>query len=67
MAEELLGAVLDLHEGDLGMFIAVVDGIEDIFLNSHGLGALDESNLSFPIYLIKHKEGRKGKGQSAVL
>lgn len=50
--EELLGAVLDLHERDLGMLVAVVDGKEDIFLNSHCLGTLYQSNFSFPVYLF---------------
>lgn len=53
ITEEILGAILDLHERNLRMFVTVMDGIEDIFLNSHGFGALDESDFSFPIYLKK--------------
>jgi len=49
--EELLSAVLDFHEGNLGMFVTVVDGVEDIFLNAHCLGTLYESHFSFPVYL----------------
>lgn len=51
ITEEVFSAILDLHERNLGMFVTVMDGIEDIFLNSHGFGTLDQSNFSFPVYL----------------
>lgn len=35
--EKLLCAILDGHEGDLWMAVAVVDGEEDIPRDAHGL------------------------------
>ncbi|WVZ21376.1 hypothetical protein V8G54_008698 [Vigna mungo] len=32
------------------MFVTIVDGVEDIFLNAHCLGTLYESHFSFPVY-----------------
>lgn len=49
--EELLGAVFDLHEGNIGMLVTVVDGEENKFLNPHGFCTLDKSNFAFPINL----------------
>lgn len=36
-----LCTILDLHQGDLRMLVAVVNGVEDILLNPHGLSTLD--------------------------
>lgn len=55
--KKFLSAVLDLHKWDFRMLVAVVNGKEDKFLDSHGFGTLYEGNFSFPIYL-------KGKGNS---
>lgn len=51
ITEKLFRAVLDLHKRNLRMLVTIVDGKEDILLNSHGFGTLYESNFSFPIYL----------------
>lgn len=50
-AKKLLSAVLDLHKRNFRILFTVVDGEEDIFLDSHGLCTLYKSNFSFPIYL----------------
>lgn len=52
ISEEFLSAILDLHERDVRMFVTVMDGIEDIFLNSHSFSTLNKRNFSFPVYLL---------------
>lgn len=51
ITKKLLGAVLDFHKRDLRVLVTVMNGIEDVFLDSHGLCTLYKSNFSFPIYL----------------
>lgn len=52
ITEEVLGAILDLHKWNLRMFVAVMDGIENIFLNSHCFGTLYKGDFTFPVYLF---------------
>lgn len=49
--KKLLSTILDLHQWNFRMLITIVNRVENIFLNLHGLCTLYKGNFSFPIYL----------------